>query len=371
MQKKQYLCSRKGETMKIDSQHMRKFYSLIILLALSLSLWAWNSPVPIPNVGDARIRIVGQNAQNYLSVLDASNSSCKTEEAFQAKTNKMANVFLALQADIVAICEVQRDDEILSYICNAMNTLYGQSIYTYITDGNVGEVNYNNYMPLKSGFIYRSDKVTPVGNSSSPYTYAGEYNCRMRIQAFKENSTNEWFVLSMNHFKAKDSSEDQGEGTRITNANRLISALNYITTDPDILIMGDLNAYMDEQPIENLINAGYAEQLLVYDPDAYTYNYHGDLGILDHAMANSTMAAQITGAYAYHINTGDYYNYYNYHYSDHDAVLVGLKLGTQQGEGFEQIPTPPAARKFLINGTIYIKLNGTIYDLFGNHLTDY
>ena len=105
---------------------MRKIYLLTVMTVLSLSVWAWNSPVPIPDVGEARLHIVGQNAENYVSVLDASNSKCATQAEFQAKTNKMANAFLAMQADVVSICEVQRDDEILSFICNAMNTLYGQ-----------------------------------------------------------------------------------------------------------------------------------------------------------------------------------------------------------------------------------------------------
>ena len=347
---------------------MRKIYLLTVMTVLSLSVWAWNSPVTIPDVGNARLHIVGQNAENYVSVLDASNSKCATQAEFQAKTNKMANAFLAMQADIVSICEVQRDDEILSFICNAMNTLYGQNVYTYVTDGIDGAVlSDDNYMPLKSGFIYRSDKVTPVGSSSSPYYYEGEYNSRMRIQAFKEISTDEIFTLSMNHFKAK-SGADQGERTRRTNANNLVSALSDITYDPDILIMGDLNAYPGEEPILILERAGYEEMLLEYDPGAYTYIYLGTPGILDHVMANSTMATQITGAYAYHINTaGGYY----YKYSDHDAVVVGINLGTQQGEGFEQKSPLPEARKVLINGVIYIELNGTRYDLFGRHITDY
>ena len=43
---------------KLDRYTMRKFYSLIILLALSLSLWAWNSPVPIPNADYAEQLLV-------------------------------------------------------------------------------------------------------------------------------------------------------------------------------------------------------------------------------------------------------------------------------------------------------------------------
>lgn len=341
---------------------MKKILLLVVLSTWSLCTFAWNSPVAIPDVGNARLHIVGQNAANYVSNLESSNSSCATEAEFESKTNKIANAFLALQADIVAICEVERNDDILGYIVNAMNTIYGENVYTYITDGLYAHASAGNYQSLKSGYIYRSDKVTPQGSNTSPYRSGAEYKARMRIQAFKENSTNEVFVLSMNHFKAKDFSADAGEGTRMENVSNLIYALGNITTDPDILIMGDLNAYMGEAPIEALEEEGYEEQLVRFDSEAYTYIYHGQKGILDHAMANSTMAGQITGARAYHINTA---GGYNYKYSDHDAVLVGLNLGKQQREGLDGVSTTAPARKVLRNGQLYIEIDGQTFTITG------
>ena len=341
---------------------MKKYILTLLLGTWSLCTFAWNSPVDIPDVGNARLHIVGQNAANYVSNLEASNSSCATEEEFESKTNKIANAFLALQADIVAICEVERNDDILGYIVNAMNSIYGENVYTYITDRLYAHASSGNYQSLKSGYIYRSDKVTPQGSNTSPYR-SGEYCARLRIQAFKENSTNEVFVLSMNHFKAKDSSSDAGENTRMQNVSNLISALRNITSDPDILIMGDLNSYMGEAPIEALEEEGYEEQLVRFDSEAYTYIYRGQEGILDHAMANASMAGQITGARAYHINTA---GGYKYKYSDHDAVLVGLNLGKQkQGEGLDGVSTTAPARKVLRNGQLYIEIDGQTFTITG------
>ena len=85
----------------------------VVLLLMSMQVFAWVSPIIIPDVGEARIRVVGQNARNYLSDLTASNADAKTEADFQKKTEKMANVFVALEADIIAMCEVQEDDQIL------------------------------------------------------------------------------------------------------------------------------------------------------------------------------------------------------------------------------------------------------------------
>ena len=341
---------------------MKRNLITLLLIAMSLQIFAWTSPVDIPDVGDARLRVVAQNAANYLTNFEASNSSCDNQDEFDTKTNKIANAFLALKADIVAICEVERNDDILGYIVDAMNSIYGENVYTYITDGLYAHASAGDYQGLKSGYIYRSDKVTPQGSNTSPYR-SGEYCARLRIQAFEENSTHEKFVLSMNHFKAKSSGSDSGESTRIQNASYLISKLNNVTSDDDILIMGDLNAYTDETPIQNLINAGYEEQLVRFDPMAYTYIYKGTKGILDHAMANSTMAGQITGARVYHINTA---GGYNYKYSDHDAVLVGLNLGKQQqGEDLDDVSTTAPAHKVLRNGQLYIEIDGQTFTITG------
>ena len=229
---------------------MKRIYPFIALIAISLSAFAWTSPVTIPDVGNARLRIVGQNMENYLTNFEASNSSCADQSEFDTKTNKMANAFIALQADIVVVCEAERNDQILGYLCNAMNTISNTNVWTYITDGNYSYAEAGGYQAIKSGYIYRSDKVTPVGNSTSPYNSA-EYKARMRIQLFKENATNEQFTLSVNHFKAKSSGGDQGESIRLENVSYLLSALSNITSDPDILIMGDLNAYTNEAPIQN------------------------------------------------------------------------------------------------------------------------
>ena len=345
---------------------MKKTVLFIALLAIRLSAFAWNSPIALPDVGTPRLVIVGQNMENYMTNFDADNSSCANQAQFDTKTTKMANVFLALQADIVAVCEAERNDQILSFLCAKMNTLAETTVWTYIQDGIIYETaEAGEYQAIKSGYLYRSDKVTPIGNSYSPYSANSyEYHARMRIQLFKENATDELFTLSVNHFKAKGGS-DGGETTRMQNVNRLLTALENISADPDILIMGDLNAYMDEAPIVALQNAGYEEQLVRFDPDAYTYIYRGDEGILDHAMANTSMAGQITGASPYNINheASSYY-----HYSDHDAVVVGINLGSA-GSATTQTEADRPARKVLMNGVIYIELNNTYYDIFGRRIT--
>lgn len=346
---------------------MKKFCLFIALVAASISLFAWDSPIALPNVGDARLRVVAQNAQNYHNNYVATNKSCWTDEDLEEKTYKMANVFNALHADIIVICEAGRNDEtILGQISNAMNTLVGKNWYTYVVDTFDPEVaSAGSYQSIKTGFVYNYNKLAAIGSSFSPYN-GGDYVARMRIQLFMEVSTGEYFYLSGNHFKAMDNSADGGESKRLTNVSYLLSTLRTLNEDPDILIMGDLNSYMGDQPIKNLEAAGYEEQLVKYDENAYTYIYAGEKGILDHVMANATMSKQITGAAAFNINhnTVDA----SYCYADHDAVVVGLNLEAQETGVSHVSTTIPTAHKVIINGKMYIMHNGQTYDIMGSRV---
>lgn len=340
------------------------------LLLICMQVLAWESPIILPDVGDARIRVVGQNARNYMNDFTATNADVDNETDFQSKTNKMANVFVALEADIVAICEVQENDEILGYITSAMNTILGENVYTYVTDGMQGSKSSSGYMPVKSGYIYRSDKIATVGANTSPYT-TWNYKPRMRIQTFKELATDEVFVLSMNHFKAKDNSGENTDSIRMENATKLVNGLTWITTDPDILIMGDLNATTEEDPVQKIVKAGYKEQLVRFDSTAYSYVYRNKEELIDHVLANSSMAGQITGAYTYHINNGlsSQAMEKKYKYSDHDAYVVGLCLGPNGCE-LQAIEHSTAdgqrAIKTIENGCLIITLpDGAAYNVIG------
>ena len=339
----------------------------LCLLLVCMQAFAWTSPVDLPDMGESRLRIVGQNARNYIKDFTATNADVKNESDFKEKTDKMANVFLALQADIVALCEVEENNQILGYITSAMNSISGTDVYTYVTDDLNASQSSSGYMPLKAGFIYRSDRVATVGSNSYPPKTTWGYRSRMRYQAFKELATDEVFTLSMNHFKAKESNSatDETEATRIENATQLKNGLSWVSVDPDILIMGDLNANTEEEPVQILIKAGYEEQLVRFDPAAYSYIYKGKKNLIDHVLANKPMAAQVTAAYAYHINTGASYKY---KFSDHDTYVVGLCLG-ENGCELTAIRTPEAnsrAQKTIENGQLIITLpDGSVYNGVG------
>ena len=237
---------------------------------------------------------------------------------------------LGIDADIYAFCEVEAKPIVLQQLADSMSARAGASGRYVAVSDNIDEdwsSTYDNN--IKSGFIYRTDKVSTVGSNTGAVSGNGYYAHTMRLQAFRQLSDGEKLMVSMNHFKAKDSSSDQGEAMRETNATNLINALKKVTVDPDILVLGDLNCEATETPIQMILDAGYEEQLLKYDPYAWSHCYNGG-ELIDHVLANSSMADQIVNAYVKHICAYKCNSAVtqSMSWSDHDPYVVEINLSS-------------------------------------------
>ena len=113
----------------------------------------------------------------------------------------------------------------------------------------------------------------------------------------------------------------------------------------DVLIIGDLNAYARETPITTVERAGYTNlKDRFMGAETYSYVFFGQSGYLSHALASSSLTAQVTDLVVWHINADeprvldyneedkspeqlvDLYHADPYRSSDHDPVLIGLEL---------------------------------------------
>ena len=130
--------------------------------------------------------------------------------------------------------------------------------------------------------------------------------------------------------------------------------------DVDFLIIGDLNAYSQEDPVTTIEAAGYSDLIETWvgtgvAGGAYSFNFFSESGSLDHALATPAMAVSVTGAAIWHINADEPraldYNDFNqpllfnpdeFRSSDHDPVLVGL-FGDDDNDGvFDVVDNCPA-----------------------------
>ncbi len=300
-------------------------------------------PTMPTELGDYNIKICGFNLKIYIAT-EWDGDYGPASEAEAAKQHaKIVKALNAIDADVFGLVEVQQGQVALEKLANALNELDPSAQYTYINDGTQVNGTYT-----KAGYLYKASKVKPIRQLQSNDT--GVKN-RKKAQGFEILETGEKFVYMINHFKAKSGkgkgdNADQGDGQSTYNGDRVREATAVATFakscanyfgDNDIIIMGDLNAYSMEDPIRIFTDAGYTNLIKKYDANGYSYSYHGTVGCLDHALANEAIEAQVTGCEVFHINTDestvfayDGYSYENnmYRSSDHDPVVVGLRLGT-------------------------------------------
>ncbi len=336
-------------------------------------------------VGEHTLLVCAFNLEYYLVENLGTGYGPDNAEDSNKQHKKIMDALTHINADVFGFVEVEQGQAALKKLANAMTSATGRT-YSWINDGGSA---YGSY--TKSGYIYCTETVEPYGEIRHNNT--GVSN-RKKMQAFVEKATGEKFIFSLNHFKAKsgqgygdNANQDDGQGTfngdRVREAESVLNDMNKSISfydDPDVLVMGDLNAYAKEDPIMTLVDGGLTN-LYPYFHDEYQYSYvfRGQAGILDHALANSSMLTQITGMQAYHINSdeNDRYTYDKssdvtmFRSSDHDPVLVGLALGKTA-----DIPINPesydncfvsAQNKHL---TIGYAQNGyyRIYDILGNEI---
>lgn len=328
-----------------------------------------------------KIRVMGQNLQNFMYVLPTegdekhptSLSNYTDEAGRQAKMNAIMDLYFnnIQPADIYCFCEVECSDDILNYIAQNFSSRTGRN-YQIITDGLPSYVNDPTDILRKAGFIYDANTIKPHGQSSTT-GYGIIYTRFMRMQTFEEIVSGERFTIGMNHFKAGNQDDLNSDGTtngqrRIDNAESLIKALPN-ALDPDILLMGDFNSNIDEECLQMIVNAGFEEQILRFDPEASIPGW--GTSIIDHAFANSTMAEQVTAAY-FHPGATYYSNGYQWNkaYSDHEPYMVELELKPSSNQKiYVKATSVEAGGKYLLvangdgNGR---KLFGMISGDFGN-----
>ena len=291
--------------------------------------------------GEHTLLVCYMNLEYYIvEAFDSYGPANNTEH--QAQRAKVSQALAKINADLYAFVEIQLGQGALAEIAADLTKNTGRN-FSYVNDGSSINGTYT-----KSGYVYCTDKVTPYGNMQHNDTYVQN---RKKVQGFIEKATGEKFILSVNHFKAKSgngsgANKDQGDGQGSYNAARVKEAQSILTNyptytstfgDEDFLIVGDLNAYGKEDPITTLTDGGMIDLHRTFHADSsYSYVYQGTLGYLDHALCNSSLYPQVTGMTPYHINAPekDAYTYNGslndgtmFRCSDHDPILIGLRLG--------------------------------------------
>ena len=340
-----------------------------------------------PEAVGGNVRVAAMNTLNYFLTLDTTasdsgpgpcggnaNLDCRGADSdqpdeFTRQRAKLLAALTGLNADVIGLNELENTPGV-EPLADIAAGLPG---YAYIDTGVIGTD------AIKVGLIYRPAVVTPVGDfklltSAVDPRFIDTLSRPALAQTFEENATGARFTVVVNHLKSKGSAcagdPDTGDGQGNCNQTRKAAAqalVDWISTDPtgsgdaDYIIMGDLNSYAQEDPIDVIIagsddTAGtfddYTNLIFQYQGMyAYSYVFDGQAGYLDHALSFPSLTAQVTGAADWHINADEpdlldydtsfksstqdgFYEPNGYRSSDHDPVIVGLNLLHYDFSGF-------------------------------------
>ena len=316
---------------------------------------------------DGSLHVVGFNVLNFFTTIDQGQDDCgpranavcrgaDSNAELARQREKLVTALLHSGGDILGLTELQNNSSgSLRVLVDAMNAREGGDDFAYIDTGII------HTDVIKAGIVYRRSSVTPIGDfvlldRGVDSRYNDDRNRPSLAQAFATNAGGARLSVVVSHLKSKGSSCDadgdpntgDGQGNcNLTRVNAAVALADWIETDPtgsgdpDYLLIGDMNAYYREDPIEAFRNAGLVD-LLANQAAPYSYVYQGQSGAYDYAFATTELASQVRGAAEWHINVDeapvlDYNLEYGrdpalfdadspFRSSDHDPVVVGLDL---------------------------------------------
>ncbi len=315
------------------------------------------------------LRIASFNVWNFFSTIDtgrntcgpAADSNCRGADSraeYDRQLAKIVTTIGLLDADIIGLIELENNSrESLSAIVAALDESFGDGTYDYLETGTIGNDT------IKTGFLYRPGSVRTDGSfavldSSVDARFNDARNRPVLAQTFRVTSSDAALTVVLNHLKSKSSDCDsdgdpnRGDGQADCNRARTDAAgaiVRWLAADPttsgdsDFLVIGDFNAYLEEDPIVAFEQAGFTNLIpATADGEAYSFVFNNQAGALDHAFASPSLVAQVAGAIEWHINADESAAFdYNlergrdpslfdadtpYRSSDHDPLIIGLDL---------------------------------------------
>lgn len=277
----------------------------------------------------------------------------RTPAQWQAQLARATATLRALDPHVAALMELENDgygpESALAQLVGALNADGGDWAFVDAGQGPGSDA-------IRVGIVYRSSRLRPLGRPA--VLEEGPLGRGSRVplaQAFvplaQGHEAGPAFVVVANHFKSKGCGEaqgeqaDQGDGQACWNPRRVESARllgRWLDTDPTasgsdlVAIVGDLNAYAQEDPLRLLRAQGWVDALAPTATGRHSFVYDGLAGRLDHVLLSRSLAGRLAGAAIWHSNADEPAGARDreagadvalpWRSSDHDPLLVGLDL---------------------------------------------
>ncbi|MET1043379.1 MAG: ExeM/NucH family extracellular endonuclease [Microbacteriaceae bacterium] len=314
-------------------------------------------PDVAPEVG-GDFSVAAFNVFNYFTTLTSDNPEARGADSaadFAIQKSKIIAAINGLDAEVVALQEIENSvklgetvDEALADLVAGLNAAAGAGTWDYVrTPAALQDAAITDF--ITNAIIFKPATVTPLGDALTQIDETVWDIAREPLaQAFTATATGKVFSVVANHFKSKtpptgggaEPADGQGffNAERVEQSTSLLAFVNgtVIPTSgsEDVFLIGDFNAYAEEDPAQVLTDAGYVDLLPEKTDGQYTYTFNGELGSLDHVFASASAAASVTDVGVWNINSPEWgdrgYEFDAaeagtvFRSSDHDPIKVGV-----------------------------------------------
>lgn len=300
---------------------------------------------------DDLIRIASFNVLNFFNGNGAGAGfptprGADNPEQMQRQLKKIVAALSTINADIVGLMELENDGfgqrSAIVQLVEALEKASGKNYA--IAEPRAQKIGTDQ---ITVGMIYQPARVSP--RSHALFTRQGPFSWGSRpplAQKFTANNSDKEFTVIVNHFKSKGScpedaqspNSNQNDGQACWNQLRLKSAqqlVEWIQNESltNAVLLGDFNAYYQEDPIRYLGEHGFYNPSGAFD---YSYVYDSQAGALDHVFVTDSLEDSIKQVYHLPFNADEpwIYDYRDERYfaegpfrsSDHDPLVLDLDL---------------------------------------------
>jgi len=304
--------------------------------------------------GNTASGLSGQGCSLGASLAKSNCRGADNLAEFQRQRAKIVAALAAIDADVLGLMEIQNnDDAAVADLVDALNAAIGARRYAVVPQAAAG----SGSDAIRVAMIYQPSRLTLVGAALSD---PDPVNSRAPMAQTFALSGGRKFSVIVSHLKSKggcpgadnpDADHGDGQGcwnaTRVRQAQRLanvfVPRVQAAAGDPDVLLIGDFNAYGAEDPVSTLTGAGFINQIERFARRGampYSFVFDAESGYIDHVLASPTLSPQVLGATEWHINADepavidyntdfkaqDLYTVSPYRASDHDPVVVSFNL---------------------------------------------
>ncbi|MDO5624726.1 MAG: ExeM/NucH family extracellular endonuclease, partial [Pseudomonadota bacterium] len=381
-------------------------------------------------VGPATVKVAAANVLNFFNIVGATSGSSQVmfttplgnrigirgannADELKRQTDKIIAMLIGMDADVIGLMEIQNNGfgtssalAVLTQALNASADKPAGAQFDYVkgpfTDGTRQDIAGAGDDAITVAFIYRADRVTPQGqaavaNTSAypAFTAAGGHRVPL-AQTFSvpvAGGGSAQFTVVANHFKSKGSllpgaaNADQFDGQGNNNAARVQAAqqlndwlknLPAGTVSPNVVLLGDFNAYAKEDPITTLEGHGWRKV-----SEGFSYQFRGLQGSLDHILVSPQLIGRVGHTVKWAINAEEpavldynleykspaqqasFYAPTAYSSSDHNPIVMGLNFGNQP----PTLSGVPATARDVVAGQAFDLSGLAVADADGDRLT--